>query len=195
MAKEKIPENIQRKFDKPQFRQGDAVFFSWLGQKKYGYVTKLKTTGWGIQYMVKSAEGPSYPCGMQIKGQKTHYNTGFIWYEDTISIGSEELIRRIKNHKNESRVTIIRGNPGGTASSEALKSGGRNTSKRTDDAKHSNAATQNTSKRVSKKSNDRAGDKTAGRKHSTKRGDSKNSELDAAIAKQRSFLDFTRPQK
>ena len=195
MAKEKIPERLQRKFDKPQFRIGDAVFFSWLGQKKYGYVTKLKTTGWGIQYMVKSAEGTGYPCGMQIDGQKTSYNTGFIWYETTISTGQVELIKCIKNHKNESRIAIIHGNPGRTTSSDATKSGSGNTSKRTDDEKHSKPTTQNTTRRVSKKSNDQSSDKAVGRKYSTKRRDSKNPELEAAIAKQKSFLDFTKPKK
>lgn len=189
MAKQKISEKLQKKFDKPQFQLGDAVFFSWLGQKKYGYVTKIKTSGWGVQYMVQSAEGTSYPCGIQIQGQKTHYNTGFIWFEDTVSIGQPELKKRIKNTKNTGRVTAIIGKPvrpkdesrndNKNVRGDASKSSSKNTATR---AKGSTKSVP-----VSSSSNRDNGNDT------TKRRDSKNSQLDAAIAKQRSFLDFTKP--
>jgi hypothetical protein len=43
MAKKQIiSDALQKKFNKPQFQIGDAVFFSWLGQKQYGHVKQLK---------------------------------------------------------------------------------------------------------------------------------------------------------
>ena len=189
MAKQKISEKLQKKFDKPQFQLGDAVFFSWLGQKKYGHVTKIKTSGWGVQYMVQSAEGTSYPCGIQIQGQKTHYNTGFIWFEDTVSIGQPELKKRIKTTKNTGRVTAIIGNPvrpkdesrndNKNVRGDVSKSSSKNTATR---AKGSTKSVP-----VSSSSNGDNGNNT------TKRKNTKNAELDTAIAKQRSFLDFTKP--
>ena len=41
--KQNVPETILKQFNKPQFKVGDPVFFSWLGSKKYGYVTAFKT--------------------------------------------------------------------------------------------------------------------------------------------------------
>ena len=189
MAKQKISEKLQKKFDKPQFQLGDAVFFSWLGQKKYGYVTKIKTSGWGVQYMVQSAEGTSYPCGIQIQGQKTHYNTGFIWFEDTVSIGQPELKKRIKNTKNSGRVTAIIGNP--VRPKDESRDDNKNVRGNVSKSNSKNTATRakgsTKSVPVSSSSNGDNGNNT------TKRRDSKNSKLDTAIAKQRSFLDFTKP--
>ena len=105
--KQKISDKIQAKFDKPQFRIGDAVFFSWLGQKQYGHVIRIKKATWGIQYSVQAASGTKYPCGIQIQGQKTHYNTGYILLDDTRTIGSEELERRIQIGINEPRSTTV----------------------------------------------------------------------------------------
>lgn len=191
MAKQKISEKLQKKFDKPQFQLGDAVFFSWLGQKKYGYVTKIKSSGWGVQYMVQSAEGTSYPCGIQIQGQKTHYNTGFIWFEDTVSIGQSELKNRIKTTKNSGRITAIIGNP----VRPKIESGNNDTSSRTDNTKHSNKAESIGKKRSSKSTSISSSARGNGDSNTTKRKNTKNAELDTAIAKQRSFLDFTKPVK
>lgn len=191
MAKQKISEKLQKKFDKPQFQLGDAVFFSWLGQKKYGHVTKIKTSGWGVQYMVQSAEGTNYPCGIQIQGQKTHYNTGFIWFEDTVSIGQPELKKRIENTKNCRRVTPIVGNP----VRPKTESGNNDTSSRTDNTKHNNKVESIGKKRSSKSTAISSSSRGNGNSNTTKRKNTKNAELDAAIAKQRSFLDFTKPVK
>ena len=83
MAKEKITDKLQAKFDKPHFQSGSAVFFSWLGSKKYGYVTAFKKTNWGIQYTVQSTTGTSYPCGISIDGTTTSYKVGVIYLEET----------------------------------------------------------------------------------------------------------------
>ena len=184
MAKQKISEKLQKKFDKPQFQLGDAVFFSWLGQKKYGYVTKIKTSGWGVQYMVQSAEGTSYPCGIQIQGQKTHYNTGFIWFEDTVSIGQPELKKRIKTTKNTGRVTAIIGNP------VRPKDESRNDNKnvRGDVSKSSSKNTATRTKGSTKSVPISLGSNGDNGNNTTKRKLTKNSELDSAIDKQRAFL-------
>lgn len=184
MAKQKISEKLQKKFDKPQFQLGDAVFFSWLGQKKYGYVTKIKTSGWGVQYMVQSAEGTSYPCGIQIQGQKTHYNTGFIWFEDTVSIGQPELKKRIKTTKNSGRVTAIIGNP------VRPKDESRNDNKnvRGDVSKSSSKNTATRTKGSTKSVPISLGSNGDNGNNTKKRNLTKNSELDSAIDKQRAFL-------
>ena len=191
MAKQKIPEALQRKFDKPQFSIGDAVFFSWLGQKYYGYVTKTKKTGWGIQYMVESTMGVSYPCGIQIKGQKTSYNTGFIFFEDTVSIGPDELERRIQTAPKRRTVTTISIDTS-RPTNESRVSGQNGNA---DDGNHNAEDTKVRTKRSTKSNAVSSGSDRTGRNNTTKRKTAKNIELETAIAKQRSFLDFTNPMK
>lgn len=99
MAKTTIPDKIQSKFDKPQFQLGDAVFFSFLGQKRYGYVTKIKKAGWGIQYNVQSYTGTTYPCGMRISEYTTSYRSGIIFFDETKEIGADELKRRYNEER------------------------------------------------------------------------------------------------
>ena len=118
MAKQKITDAIQKKFDKPLFQPGAAVFFSWMGQKQCGYVTKFKKVGWGIQYTVQSVEKTNYPCGMEIQNEKTSYSVGYIFYETTKSIGQDELARRIETERNQPKSRPIKTlsiNTGGSA--------------------------------------------------------------------------------
>jgi len=189
--KQKISDKIQAKFDKPQFRIGDAVFFSWLGQKQYGHVIRIKKTTWGIQYSVEASSGTKYPCGIQIQGQKTHYNTGFIFLEDTRTIGTEELERRIQTTKNAPRATKVFVNHTRTTH----ESGDDNSTSNTDDR---NSDHKNTKTRTKRSPKSDAVSSSPGRNssdNSKKRKNARNTELDAAIAKQRSFLDFTSPMK
>ena len=93
--KQHVPDAIIKQFEKPQFKIDDAVFFTWLGAKKYGYVKTFKTSSWGIQYMVES-DNTKYPCGISIKGHKTAYTTGCINIDETRSIGQDELRKRIQ---------------------------------------------------------------------------------------------------
>ena len=86
MAREKITEKLQAEFDKPHFQIGAAVFFSWLGAKKYGHVTTFKKTNWGIQYTVRSFKGTSYPCGISIDGSTTSYKVGIIYSESSVML-------------------------------------------------------------------------------------------------------------
>ena len=95
MAKQKHPDSIQKQFNKIQYKPGEAVFFTWLGCKKYGYVIRTKETNWGIQYTIDS-EGTKYPCGIQIKTHKTTYTTGCINHDETRALGQRELITRIQ---------------------------------------------------------------------------------------------------
>ena len=90
MSEDKIPANIISKFEKPQFKPGDAVCFTWFNVKRYGYVTNTKQVGWGIQYTVK-LDKMSYPCGIQIEEWKTKYRTGLIQYTETKRLGSEQV--------------------------------------------------------------------------------------------------------
>ena len=93
--KSNVPDSVQKQFEKPQFKIGDPVFFTWLGSKKYGYVTTFKTVGWGVQYTVEE-DNVRYPCGIEIKTHKTTYTTGYIRYDETRAIGQDELIKRIQ---------------------------------------------------------------------------------------------------
>lgn len=191
MAKQKISDSLQRKFDKPQFSIGDAVFFSWLGQKYYGHVTKTKKSGWGIQYMVKSTIGVSYPCGIQIQGQKTSYNTGFIFFEETRSIGQDELGKRIQTAPKQRSVTTISIDTGGSTHESPNDTKSDNSNDGSSNTKDTKVRTKRSTKSNAVSS---SSDRT-GRNDTTKRKAVKNVELDAAIAKQRSFLDFTNPIK
>ena len=53
MAKRQVDDKIQAKFEKPQFSIEDAVYFSFLGQKQYGYVTKITPVNWVINTQFK----------------------------------------------------------------------------------------------------------------------------------------------
>ena len=176
--KNSIPENIQKQFEKPQFREGDAVFFIWLGSKKYGYVTTFKKVNWGIQYTVES-EGVRYPCGIQIKTHKTTYTTGCIYADETRSLGQQELVTRIQT-----------GHP--STYSELFIDTRRPTVQSTSESRSSKRISSKNSKGV-KSTGSRI--KTKNVVQSSSNGDSKgnrkkreNSELGAAIEKQRNFL-------
>jgi hypothetical protein len=92
--KQQAPETIEKQFNKALFKTGEPVYFTWLGAKKYGHVTNHKQTNWGIQYTVTS-DSTRYPCGIQIKEYRTQYAIGCIFFEETRTIGSTELNRRI----------------------------------------------------------------------------------------------------
>jgi hypothetical protein len=183
--KQKISDKIQAKFDKPQFRIGDAVFFSWLGQKQYGHVIRIKKATWGIQYSVEAASGTKYPCGIQIQGQKTHYNTGFIILEDTRTIGTEELERRIQTTKNEPKEpTKVFVNHTRTTH----ESGDDNSSVRTDDANIKRKNSTNSKKRSSKSNDNASSSAGTSKRNPTKRKAVGNPQLEDAIQRQRDFL-------
>jgi hypothetical protein len=93
MSTKNIPENIFKKFNKVLFKTGDAVCFTWFGERCYGYVVRSKRNTWGVQYTVEM-DGIKYPCGIQIDGYKTKYATGCVLYDDTQNTDTEELKRK-----------------------------------------------------------------------------------------------------
>ena len=184
MAKKQIDEKIQAKFDKPQFSIGTAVYFSFLGQKQYGYITKIKKSGWGMLYTCQSVSGTRYPCGICIKGIKTSYDIGIIYYEESKQLGSAECERRFKTAKS-GRTTV-------TLSIDArrstIESVDNNTSSQPDADSVVRKVDESTggghsTKNVDKSSFD--GVSTSNRK---KRSTVKNAELTDAIQRQKDFL-------
>lgn len=185
MAKrQKISDKIQAKFDKPQFRIGDAVFFSWLGQKQYGHVIRIKKASWGIQYSVESYTGTKYPCGIQIQGQKTHYNTGYILHDDTRTIGTKELERRIQTFKKQPGYTEVSVN----ATRQKTESRNDNKNGRSINTNSNSKNTTTSKRRSSTKSNVSSGIDGIGNNNTKKRTATKKSKLDDAVQRQRDFL-------
>lgn len=184
MAKQKITDTLQKQYDKPQFQIGAAVFFSWMGYKQCGYVTKFKKVGWGIMYTVQSVKGTKYPCGIEIKGQKTHYFTGCIYAEETRTIGEPNLIKRIQLERDAERIKPVVRNPVRTAdesrSNSELRDG--------DDSKDSGKDTKPGRKKPSTDLVATPSAKGVDRSATKKRRVSSNKELDSAIEKQKNFL-------
>ena len=187
MAKQKITDAIQKKFEKPQFQPGAAVFFSWMGQKQCGYVTKFKKVGWGIQYTVQSVDKTNYPCGMEIQNEKTSYSVGYIFYETTKSIGQDELARRIETERNQPKsrpIKTVSINTGGSETkiaTDSRESGSDTTSVVVKD-------TKSRSKRVSTKVDTKSSTTGNTASNTRKRKVAESTELDVAIQKQRDFL-------
>lgn len=179
MAKKQLaPENIQKQFNKPQFKPGDVVFFTWLGAKKYGYVKTIKETTWGIQYMVESYN-TRYPCGVSIKGHKTAYTTGCIDIDETRSIGNDEIKRRIQTGHSSTYSELFTDtrrteDESGSKSTSSGRISKKNTTTTT------TARSGSKTKTASKSSNDGVSKSTTSKR--------KNSKLDAAIQRQRDFL-------
>ena len=181
MAKNKhLPDNIEKQFNKALFKQGEPVLFTWLGAKKYGYVKTHKKTGWGIQYSVR-ANDTTYPCGIQIKGYRTSYHIGCIFFEETNTIGVDELKKRIEAGPEPLNSTeIFRDAPRPKDESRSSNSNKRNVTSNTD------RKTKSNTKRPARVENDvQPSDNGVQREHTKKR---KNSKLDEAIQKQRDFL-------
>lgn len=179
MAKQKITDKLQAKFNKPQFQIGDAVFFSWLGQKQYGYVTKTKQTNWGIQYTVQNAERRRYPCGLQIEGIKS-YEVGFILFDDSKQLGSDECGRRINEPKSFTTISVEPGR-----SEDKSKNDDRNNQHYSGKTNRKNT---NRDRSGSSTTNDvESGATGMFNNDSQKRKNSKN-DLNIAIQKQRDFL-------
>ena len=176
--KELVPDNIQKQFNKVQFKPGEIVFFTWLGTKKYGYVKRTKETNWGIQYTVE-ANNTKYPCGIQLKGHKTTYTTGCIYADETRAFDAEELKRRCRTGHKSTHSEIIRDTPRPKDESGSSNRNGRSVS-------------DTTSRKTTKSKTDSVGengsiDGSIGvQSNNTKKRT--NSELDSAIQRQRDFL-------
>ena len=178
MAKQKISDQMLARFNKAQVKVGEYVLFSFLGQKKYGYVKEFKTRNWGIQYTVES-DNVRYPCGIQIKGEKTSYNTGCIYLDESRSLGAEECKRRAENGYTRANTEFLIDTRRTTVQSQDVSSNVKPVS-REDSKTTRTSGSKSTRKNASKSSNDGM--------PKNDRGKRKNVELDDAISKQRDFL-------
>lgn len=184
MAKQKITDKLQAKFDRPQFREGDAVYFSWLGQKKYGYVLRFKKSNWGICYTIQSTCGTRYPCGIRIDGIPTTYNVGLILFNETKEFGAERLNK------------IINGN-GATVETSGILEHTRwpevesrisDTPSQSDVDSTIGTVHETTSRKHSRKNDVGASNNTVPRNNRKKSKPVKNAELTNAIQRQKDFL-------
>jgi len=180
MAKTTIPDKIQSKFEKPQFQLGDAVFFSFLGQKRYGYVTKIKKASWGIQYNVQSYTGTTYPCGMRISEYTTSYRSGIIFFDETKEIGAEELKRRYNEEREALTVSRKPRRPEIEMSDDNTEIG-RDVDRTAKGAKAGGTidGTQH---------DDVNGNNRVSKQHTKKRASTKKQKLEDAFNKQKDFL-------
>lgn len=177
MAK-KLTDEQQRRLFKQHFKIGEPVFFIWLGQKKYGYVIRTKEANWGIQYTVES-EDTRYPCGIEIKGSKTSYTTGYINYEATRAIDREELVRRAEIGYDRIDSELL----SHARRTEVQSGSNASISKRVpvqDSSRNESTKTQPKRKNAAKPS-------TNGVRKTNSRGRA-NTELDSAIERQKNFL-------
>jgi len=183
MAKQQnVNDDILKKFNKPQFKIDEPVYFTWLGMKKYGYVTEIKIKNWGIQYTVAEQTTDRimrYPCGISIKGQKTSYNTGCIFFEETRSIGSETIIKRIQTGDYRTSTEVFRDTGRTISQSPTNNNDGGGLSGK------DNGIIKPTRTRSKTKDAVKPSAKGVRGNIAKERG---NSELDNAIEKQRNFL-------
>lgn len=113
MAKKpSIPEQILKRFEKPQYKVNDFVYMAFLGQKYYGYVKKIMEMGWGICYTVEATNGTKYPCGLKYGEYTTSYRSAYIFYDETKQIGPEQCKRRYNAGKG--KIRSVSKNTGGT---------------------------------------------------------------------------------
>ena len=180
MAREKITEEFQAKFDKPHFQIGSAVFFSWLGTKKYGYVTAIKKAGWGIQYMVKSTSGTSYPCGLYYKGVTTSYKVGIIYLEETKKLGNDTISGRIAEETEDLRVSKDTRRTTVTSTIQDTRSG--------TDNDNIDTPTPDQSGLNTRPMHDDKSSNTRMLKRNTRSRKNTKTDLDEAIEKQKNFL-------
>jgi hypothetical protein len=175
----KLPDAIQNKFDKPHFQIGDVVFFSFLGQKRYGYVKHIKKTSWGIQYNVQCFTGTTYPCGIRMDEYTTSYRSGIIFFNETKELGTEELKRRYAEGKDTNVPTI--------SGRTTIESEDDNSTVR-DDVDESESHTGPGGTIDGSQHDDIVSSARINKQHKAKRTTSKNKNLDDAIEKQKNFL-------
>jgi len=113
MAKKKtqiIPKYIQAKFKKPQYKVGNVVYITWLGERKIGKIIEIIKRNEQSYYKVKSI-GKLYTCGIEINNYKSSRDApGFILANETDNSGQSSLRKEFNNS------TISR-KPRGAASS------------------------------------------------------------------------------
>lgn len=178
-----IPDNVVKRFDKAQYKLGDFVYYSFLGQKSYGYVKKITEMAWGICYTIESPHGTKYPCGIQIGEYRTKYYSGIVYYDETKQFGSAKCKRHYESAKRATRK--VPKNTGGTT----IKSRDDNSTvepviSRTPDTVIPKTKTSSR-KNDTKPSNKRVSNSNTKTGNNIKKPKTK---LDDAIQKQRDFL-------
>jgi len=175
MTKQKIPTTIQNKFKRELYKDGEYVYFDWLGQKKYGYIIRIYQRSGTVGYMVQGKKY-CYPCGVQIKTWRSG-SAGHILYEQTQELGQEEIKRRFDT---------------GTISADTARTKSTQTSK--DKVQRGSVKTTNDEllqpKRATKHraKNDDKSSNTSNNKATTTRRRNSYSKLDEAVQKQKDFL-------
>lgn len=179
MAKQKIPETVTKKFSKKLFKENQFVVIDWLGQTKYGYITKIKKSGAYYSYSVKTSD-KTYPCGVQI-GQHRTAAAGNIKYDDVTEFGPEIIESRYRL-STISRPTYIK--PASTESE--TKDVGRSADATVNKDAPKPRRTNNRRKNDIQSSSSR--NDGSNRKNTKRNSKPSYSKLDEAIQKQRDFL-------
>lgn len=175
MAKQKLPVAIQNKFKQTLYKDGEYVYFDWLGQKEYGYVTRSYQSSGTTTYMVQGKKH-RYPCGVQIKTYRSS-TAGHIFYEETRELGQDEIRRRFESGsipKNSTRTTRVE--PG----KDNVRGG--NVKATNNEISQPKRAAKHSTKNDVKSSN------TTNSKGTTTRRRKSYSKLDEAVQKQKDFL-------
>lgn len=181
MAKQKkqeVPKHIQAKFKKPQFKPGDFVCMTWLGEFIRGELIETYKTHEHVRYKIKAA-GFTYTCGIQIGDYKSeHTDYGVLLAGATTAEGiatavvNENKGRRVLEESGRTDASISNQTTSvGSDSNSNDRSNTTSTSRKSNATK--NAANRSTSHDTKKKSK------------SVKR---KNTELEQAIQRQKDFL-------
>jgi hypothetical protein len=175
MAKQKIPTTIQNKFKRELYKVGEYVYFNWLGQKEYGYITRIYQSSGTTTYMVQGKKY-RYPCGVQIKTYRSGTD-GYIFYEQTREFGQDEIRRRFESRTVSQDSTRTKR----TQSSKDKVRGGTVKATNNEVSQPKRAAEHRT------KNDDKSGN-TANSKGTTTRRRKSYSKLDEAVQKQKDFL-------
>lgn len=172
--KQEVPKYIQAKFKKPQFKPGDFVCMTWLGEFIRGELLETYKTHEHVRYKIKAA-GFTYTCGIQIGDYKSeHTDYGILLESETVRRGvkpetADRTIHAKSRRTNDSIPTQTTGVRSDSNSND--RSNTTSTPRKSNATK--NAANRSTSNDTKKKSK------------SVKR---KNTELDQAVQRQKDFL-------
>ena len=172
--KQEVPKYIQAKFKKPQFKPGDFVCMTWLGEFIRGELLETYKTHDHVRYKINAA-GFTYTCGIQIGDYKSeHTDYGILLAEETVRRGvkpetANRTIHAESRRTNDSIPTQTTGVRSNSNSND--RSNTTSTPRKSNATK--NAANRSTSNDTKKKSK------------SVKR---KNTELEQAVQRQKDFL-------
>ena len=165
--KQKIPKYIINKFKKPQFKVGDIVLYSFLGESGYGKIISINNekADQEVSYTVEG-NGYKYPCGLKIKEYKS-YQFGYILYDETTNHDGPLTIPKRKTNTT-------------TNGSNSRKRTSRDDSKILSNNARTEFGTENVARDILTDNNI---PDNKGREHNRE-----SAELESAISKQKQFL-------